>query len=165
MKISQASAYALHAMMYMTRHLTQLPATSKTIARAEGIPEGYLAKIMQQLAKAGFIRSVKGRDRGYVFVRPPEEVSLLELFDALEEEPLFDDCPLRHCACGGTPENCQIFSQWIRATRRFREMLSETTIASSAWNHPEHRFHELPSLPINLGPKEEFLKILTDGNG
>jgi Rrf2 family protein len=165
MKISQASAYALHALMYMTRHVTQLPVTSKTIARAEGIPEGYLAKVLQQLAKAGFIRSVKGRDRGYVFAKPPEEVSLLDLFDALEEEPLFDDCPLRHCACGGTKDNCLIFAQWTRATRRFRELLSETTIASCAWHHPEHRFHEPPGLAINLSEKEEFLKILTDENG
>ena len=156
MKISQASAYALHALMYMTRHVTQLPVTSKTMARAEGMPEGYLAKILQQLAKAGFIQSVKGRDRGYIFARPPEEISLLELFDALEEEPLFDDCPLRHCACAGTNENCHIFSQWTTATRRFKDMLNETTIASAAWNHPEHRFNVPPSLAINLGENENF---------
>ena len=63
MKISQSSAYALHALMYMTRHVTQLPVASKTIAKAEGLPHGYLAKILQQLAKAGFIRSAKGRNR------------------------------------------------------------------------------------------------------
>jgi len=146
MKISQASAYALHALMYMARHMTQLPVTSKAIARAEGMPEGYLAKILQQLAKAGFVRSVKGRERGYVFARPPEEISLLELFETLEGEPLFDDCPLRHCACGGTSRNCHIFSQWLTATRRVKDLLDETTIASAAWHHPEHRFDVLPNL-------------------
>jgi Rrf2 family protein len=156
MKISQASAYALHALMYMTRHVTQLPVTGRAIARAEGMPHGYLAKILQQLVKAGFIRSVKGRDRGYVFATPPEEISLLELFEALEGESLFGDCPLRHCACGGTSENCHIFSQWTAATRRFRDMLNETTIASAAWHHPEHRFDVLPSCPVNVGEKEEF---------
>ena len=165
MKISQSSAYALHALMYMTRHMTQLPVTSKAIAKAEGIPSGYLAKILQQLAKAGFIRSAKGRDRGYTFAKPPEEISLLDLFDALEEEPLFGDCPLRHCACGGTSQNCHIFAQWTAATRRFRDLLEETTIATAAWHHPEHRFHRRPSLTRNLGEKEDFLQILTDENG
>ncbi len=146
MKINQASAYALHALMYMVRHATQLPVTSKTIARTEGIPEGYLAKVLQQLVKGGFIRSVKGRARGYVFARPPEEISLLELFETLEGEPLFDDCPLRHCACGGTGRNCQIFAQWIAATRRMKDLLDETTVASAAWHHPEHRFDVLPTL-------------------
>jgi Rrf2 family protein len=156
MKVSQASAYALHALMYMARHMTQLPVTSKVMAKAEGMPQGYLAKILQQLAKAGFIQSAKGRERGYVFAKPPEEISLLELFDAVEDKPLFDDCPLRHCACGGTNENCHIFSQWTTATRRFKDLLAETTVASAAWHHPEHRFDVPPSLAFNPGEKEEF---------
>ena len=47
MKVSQASAYALHALMYMVRHRTQLPVTSSTIAKSEGIPSGYLAMLKQ----------------------------------------------------------------------------------------------------------------------
>ena len=146
MKINQASAYAMHALMYMVRHMTQLPVTSKTMAKAEGIPAGYLSKVLQQLVKAGFIRSVKGRERGYVFARPPEEISMLQLLEALEGQPMFDDCPLRHCACGGTTQNCRIFAHWTAATRKLKELLAETTVASAAWNHPEHRFNVLPSL-------------------
>jgi Rrf2 family protein len=146
MKISQTSAYALHALMYMARHVTQLPIASGRIARAEGIPPGYLAKVLQQLARAGYVRAVKGRERGYVFARPPEEISLLELFETLEGEPLFDDCPLRHCACDGTSDNCHIFAQWLAATRRMKDLLGETTIASAAWHHPEHRCDAPPNL-------------------
>ncbi len=145
MKISQASAYALHALMYMARHVTQLPVTSKAMAKAEGIPAGYLAKVLQQLVKAGFIRSVRGRERGYLFAKPPEEISLLDLFQTLDGEPMFDDCPLRHCACGGTRENCHIYAQWLSATRRMKELLDEMTIATAAWHHPEHRFNALPN--------------------
>ena len=146
MKISQASAYAMHALMYMVRHVTQLPVTSRTIAKAEGIPSGYLSKVLRQVVKAGFIRSVRGQDRGYVFAVPPEEISLLQLFEAIEGQLMFDDCPLRHCACGGTTENCTIFSQWTAATRMLKELLAQTTIAAAAWNHPEHRFNTLPTL-------------------
>ena len=146
MKVNQASAYALHALMYMARHVTQLPVTTATMAKAEGIPQGYLAKVLQRLVKAGFIKSVKGRERGYVFAMPPEEITLLALIESLEEQPLFDDCPLRHCACGGTRQNCHIYSQWLAATRRFKELLEETTVASAARHHPEHRFNALPSL-------------------
>ena len=144
MKISQASAYALHAMMYMVRHRTQLPVTSRTIAKTEGMPGGYVSKVLQQLVKAGFIRSVKGGKRGYVFAQSPEEISLLELFEALEGNGFFDDCPLRHCACGGTSENCRIFSQWVSATRKLKDILAETSVVAAAWNHPEHRFEVLP---------------------
>ena len=151
MKIKKSSAYALHALMYMVRHNTQLPATTSTIAKAEGIPPDYLAKIFQQLAKARFIKAVK--NKGYVFIRPPEEISLLELFEAVEGTPLFDDCFLRHCECGGIQENCRIFSVWIDATKQVKELLEKVTVATAAWNHPEHRFLSLPE--SLTGPKSK----------
>jgi Rrf2 family protein len=144
MKVNQAVGYALHALMYMVRHTTQLPVTTSTIAKAEGIPPGYLSKIFQRLVKARFVRSVKGRKRGYVFAKPPEEINLLELFEVIEGGPLFDDCFLKHCECGGTPENCYIYARWFSATRKINQLLAETSVVTAAWNHPQHRFHSLP---------------------
>jgi len=144
MKVTKATAYALHALMYMVRHITQLPVTTDTIAKGEGIPPGYLAKIFQRLTKARLVRGVKGRKKGHVFARPPEEINLLEVIEAIEGKLLFDDCPLKHCECGGSPENCYIFAHWIKATKKINELFEETTLASVAWNHPEHRFHSLP---------------------
>ncbi len=144
MKVTKATAYGLHALMYMARHITQLPVTTDTIAKGEGIPHGYLAKIFQRLTKARLVRGVKGRKSGHVFARPPEEISLLEVIEAVEGKSLFDDCPLKHCECGGTPENCVIFAQWVRATKKINELFEETSLASVAWHHPEHRFHSLP---------------------
>jgi Rrf2 family protein len=144
MKVRRSAAYALHALMYMVRHGTQLPATANTIAKAEGIPAGYLGKIFQKLVKGRFVRAVRGGRRGYVFARPPEEISLLELFEAMEDGPLFDDCFLRHCECGGTPEKCRIFSIWANTTTRIKESLEQTSVETAAWNHPQHRFLSLP---------------------
>lgn len=144
MKVRKSSAYALHALMYMVRHGTQLPATTSTIAKAEGIPSRYLAKIFQQLVKSRFVRAVRGKRSGYIFARPPEEIDLLELFEAVEGGPLFDDCLLKHCECGGTPENCRICSVWTSAAGRIKKILEETTVEAAAWNHPEHRFSRLP---------------------
>jgi len=143
MKISQASGYALHALMYMARHVTQLPVTSRAMAKAEGMPPGYLAKVLQRLAKAGFVKSVQGRKRGYIFAVPPEEISLFALFESLEERSLFDECPLQHFACGGTSNNCHIYAQWLAVIGKFKELLRETTVAVAAWHHPEHRFDKI----------------------
>lgn len=144
MKLSRASGYALHAMMYMVRHVTQLPLTASTIASAEGIPAESLCEVLRQLAGAGCIRSTRGAKEGYVFARPPEEISLLDLFETVEGGPLFDDCPLRHCECGGTPKNCRIFQKWIRVGRKMKELFEETSIVTAARNHPEHRFDSPP---------------------
>ena len=157
MKVSKASAYGLHALMYMVRHLTQLPATAETMAQAEGIPANYLSKIMQQLTRAGLVQRVRGRKHGYVFAKPPEEITLMELLETLERHPLFDDCPLRHCQCAGTPENCRIYAKWVSGTRKIRELFEETTIATVAWNHPEHRFDEPPR---NVAPANPEIKSI-----
>jgi len=142
MKVKQATAYALHALMYMVRHITQLPVTAGSIAKAEGIPAGYLAKLFQPLVKANIVKASKGRRKGYVFARPPEEINLLELFEAIEGGPLFDDCFMKHCECGGTPENCHIYACWLKATKRLANLLTETSLVTAAWNHPDHRFNE-----------------------
>ena len=144
MKVSKASAYALHAMMYMIRQTTQLPVTTETVAKSEGIPIIRLAKIFQRLVKAGFVKAVKGRQKGYTLARSPNEISLLELLETIEGKTLFDDCFLRQCDCGGTPENCNIYACWASATKRFKNLLEDITLETAAWNHPEHRFYSLP---------------------
>jgi Rrf2 family protein len=160
MKVSKASAYSLHALMYMVRHSTQLPATTNTIAKAEGIPPGYLAKIFQQLVKAGHVKAVKGKNKGYIFAKSPEEISLLELLEVIEGQSLFDDCLLRHCECAGTPENCCIFAKWLNATKKIKQLFAETSLVTATWNHPEHRFYSLPESleTVNKKPKKKVTR-------
>ncbi len=153
MKVKQATAYALHALIYMVRHVTQLPASVGTIAKAEGIPAGYLAKIFQKLTKANIVKISNGSQRGYVFARPPKEIMMLELFELIEGGPLFGECFMKHCDCGGTVENCNIYSAWARATKEMENFLSNTNLETAAWNHPEHRFNQPPIKNPN-SPKE-----------
>jgi len=156
MKVSKATAYALHALMYMVRHVTELPASTGAIAKAEGIPAGYLAKVFQRLVKAGLVRAAKGRRKGYVFAKPPEEITMLEMFEAIEGKSLFDDCFMKHCKCGGTPDNCHIYAQWISSTRKMNRLLDETSLVAAAWNHPEHRFEELPHSGDGMSEAEKL---------
>ena len=144
MKVSKAAAYSLHALMYMVRHCTQQPTTTTTIAKAEGVPIGDLTEIFEKLVGAGFVKTAGSENKGYVFAKPPKEISLLELFELIEGESLFDDCLLRHCECGGTADNCCIFAKWLNATKKIKQLLSETSLVTAAWNHPEHRFYSLP---------------------
>lgn len=159
MKVKKSTAYALHALMYMVRHITQLPATTNTIAKGEGIPPEYLAKIFQKLTKANIVTGLKGPKKGHIFARPPEDINLLEVINSIEGNALFDDCPIRHCQCGGTPENCHIFAQWISATRKINALFEQTSLATVAWNHPLHRFYSLPeSLETGKKTKKKIPK-------
>jgi Rrf2 family protein len=142
MKVSKSVAYSLHGLMYMVRHSTQLPVTIGTISRAERIPREYLAKIFQKLAKGGLVKAVQGRNQGYNFVKPPDQISLLEIFELVEGRDFLGECPLRHCACGGTTDNCAIFAKWSEAAQIFIAVLEQTDLDTATWNHPEHYFDD-----------------------
>jgi Rrf2 family protein len=138
MKLKKSNSYALHALMYMVRHSTQLPINLRTISKAERIPHGQLMKIFNRLAKAGFVKDM-GR-KGYAFERAPQEIMLLDLFELFEGDSIFGDCFMRHCDCGGTYQNCEIFAHWVQATRSLSAILAKTSVHDAAWNHPEHFF-------------------------
>ena len=144
MKVSVTAAYSLHALMHMVRHTTQLPVSIDAIVKAEGIPAEPLYEVFEQLTNAGFVKVAKDTESEYVFARSPDDVSLLELFEHIDGQLLFTDCPLRHCECGGTTENCCIFAKWMSAIKKLKQLFAETSLATAAWNHPEHRFYSLP---------------------
>lgn len=160
MRTSKASSYAMHALMYMVRHSTLLPITNKIIAKSEGIPEGYLAKIFQRLVKAGIVASCKTGRGGYLFARTPDEISLVEVLDAIEGESVFDECFMKHCDCRGTPENCYIYRAWIDATRNLKELLSRTSLTDLTWHHPEHYFQGCTPHSVQGDPAEKGTKAI-----
>ena len=63
--LTQTSEYALRAMVYMARKGEGKYAGVKEIAKATEVPSNYLAKILQQLAKAGVLESQKGFGGGF----------------------------------------------------------------------------------------------------
>ena len=145
MKISLGAAYGMHALMFMVRHITQLPTTSTNIAKAEGIPAKYLTRILHRLAVANIIKASKDTIKGYSFAKSPKQISLLDVLEAIEGRPLFEECFMKHCACGGTQENCIVYKEWTSVTRKFMKFLAQTNLESATWHHPEHRFYGQPA--------------------
>jgi len=144
MKVSKASSYAMHAVQYMVRHFTLLPVANKTIAKAEGIPSAYLAKIMQKLSNNNILVSCKKNSGGYLFARSPEQISVMEVLETIEGKDFFDECFMKHCDCGATTESCGIFRIWRESTKNLKETLEKMSLVDSAWTHPQHYFDDSP---------------------
>ena len=130
----------MHALMYMVRHATQLPVTVHAISRAENIPYRQLVSIFKILTEAGILKMADNGQTGYIFAKSPAKVSLLELFELIEGEPIFEECFMKHCDCKASMETCKIYNTWKRATASVVRQLSEITIENAAWGHPEHLF-------------------------
>jgi Rrf2 family protein len=84
MRLTRASSYALHAVAYMAGQKKDLPTPSHIIAEKRGIPERFLLKVLKPLVSAQVLYSVKGPNGGYRLARPAQEISILEILEAID---------------------------------------------------------------------------------
>src|SRR5262249_34564543 len=84
MKLTRASCYALHAVVFMAAQKQNTPMASHLVAKAQGIPERFLLKVLKPLVSAGVLHSIKGPNGGYRLARPASEVTLLDIVEAVD---------------------------------------------------------------------------------
>jgi Rrf2 family protein len=94
MKLTRASSYALHAVAYMAAQKQQdKPVASHHIAAARGIPERFLLKVLKPLVSARVLLSIKGPNGGYRLARKPDDITMLEILEAVDG-PIRGQAPL-----------------------------------------------------------------------
>src|SRR6516162_11044269 len=93
MKLTRASSYALHAVVFMAAQKHDRPIASHLIAQARGIPERFLLKVLKPLVQARVLLSIKGPNGGYRLARPASDISMLEVLEAVDG-PIRGQAPL-----------------------------------------------------------------------
>lgn len=97
--VSQTTEYALRAVVFLASEPGRARTTNE-IAEATRVPSGYLSKVLQSLGRAGFLDAQRGIGGGYVLARPPEEITVYDVVQAVEPIPRIRACPLglaEHC--------------------------------------------------------------------
>jgi len=84
MKLSQSVAYAVHAVLRLAENGEAAPVSCKKLAERGNMPERFLLQILRDLAKQGILLSTRGGGGGFMLDRRPDEVSLLEVIEAVE---------------------------------------------------------------------------------
>jgi Rrf2 family cysteine metabolism transcriptional repressor len=84
MKISTKGRYGMRAMLDLAVNYAQSPVLLKDIARREEISLKYLDRICSSLKAAGLLKSSRGSKGGFTLSRPPDEITLKEIVEALE---------------------------------------------------------------------------------
>ncbi|MFQ3549636.1 MAG: Rrf2 family transcriptional regulator [Armatimonadota bacterium] len=92
MKLSTRSRYGLRAMMVLGMHKSDEPIMTKEIAEKQNLPATYLEQLMLALRKAGLVNATRGAKGGYVLSKQPDEISLVEIVEALEGPIDIADC-------------------------------------------------------------------------
>ena len=128
MRVSAKIDYALRACAELAAKAGQGPIKGERLATAQDVPVRFLENILLDLRHAGIVASQRGAVGGYWLARPPEEVSLADVFRALEG-PIADvrGQPPEAVEYRGAAEHLQ--SVWIAVRASLRSVLETTTLA------------------------------------
>ena len=127
MRISTKGRYGIRACLELVKRFGGSAVQISQIAGAQGIPEKYLAQLIPLMRRAGLVKSVRGAKGGYVLARPPAQIKVIEVVEALEG-------PLAPVECVNDPGLCERFSYcstrilWSRVLDSIKEALGALTL-------------------------------------
>ena len=105
----------------------ELKFSMKQISETQHIPQNYLAKVMRRLVNRGILRSKVGPEGGYMLRKSPSELTLREVYEAIEGEIRIVDCMDEDGPCA-LYENCGQLPLWDKLKVSMIRILENTTI-------------------------------------
>lgn len=134
MKIGDGVEWSIHCVMLLGTLPERATLSGKALAQFHGVPESYLLKHLKALAASKVLESVTGPRGGYRLARAPQEITLLDVVDAVEgKKPAFRCTDIRRrgpCAIGpdAYPRPCGINRAMMRAEAIYRQALANENL-------------------------------------
>lgn len=159
MRLTKQTNYAVRMLMYCAANgekLSRIP----EIARAYGVSELFLFKILQPLTRAGLVETVRGRNGGVRLPRPASEITLFDVVKVTEDSfamaECFEageiDCPL--------VDSCGLNAALRKALNAFFEVLQGYTIDDLVKARPQINFLLGLEEPVRRRPRPpEFTRV------
>jgi Rrf2 family protein len=122
---SQTVEYALRAVVYLATQ--RASRTTEEIARVTRVPQAYLAKVLHSLSAAKIVRSQRGIGGGMTLLRTPEELTILEVVNAVDPIRRIQECPLGLAAHG--IRLCPLHRRLDNALAMVEDAFRKTTLA------------------------------------
>lgn len=123
---SRACIYGIRASLFVaSMEKTDKRVPIRQISDELGISFHFLTKIVQTLTKHNIMVSYRGPKGGVALARPPRDITLMDMIDAIEQDKCFEGCILQLPDCGdATP--CPLHASW-RVTREEMKSMFENS--------------------------------------
>jgi len=138
MLVTRAADYGLQGMMHLAGLSDGKEAYVAEIARQCQVPSSFLAKIFQSLSKAGLVKSHRGAKGGFCLAKPPEDITILDVIQAVEGPVLLNKCFIAGTDCKNYPD-CPVHEVLEEATTKLVSILGRYNLRDlKEWraNHP-----------------------------
>jgi Rrf2 family protein len=131
--LSQTCEYALRAVACLAHHPGEF-VTASDLANATNVPSDYLSKVLQQLAGAKVVQGRRGVGGGYRLAREPEQITLLEIIEAMGVFQRLRSCPTHQdearglCPLHKTVDQAVEAAESVFRNKTLADMLSESDV-------------------------------------
>lgn len=127
MQVTRETDYAIRCVYYLAGKKSGVTMVDE-ISKEMNIPKSFLAKILQKLGKGSLVKSYRGVKGGFMLSRAPEEISLLEVIEAVQGPLAMNICALDKALCERSTA-CAIHPVWVEARREVEKILRRKNFA------------------------------------
>ncbi len=131
MQFTKAEGYGLHGVIFLAEQPEGKVTPLSEISEAQKVPEKFLAKIFQNLTKAGLIKPYRGVKGGFAMARPADKITVREVLESIQGPYYFTKCLEDKSVCDRI-DTCSIRKLIGLAQKRVLNLFEEHTIADLA---------------------------------
>jgi Rrf2 family protein len=124
---TEAASLAIHAVVMIAQQEENKLINANYIADATGASRNHLSKVMQRIVKQGIVSSLRGPNGGFKMKKNPSEVTLYDVYEAIEGPIQMEGCPLERPICPF--EKCIMGGIIHKVTNDMKKYLMEATIS------------------------------------
>jgi Rrf2 family protein len=127
MRLTTKGRYGMRLVLDIAQHEEKGPVSMAETSLRQDVSVKYLERLVGELQRAGFIRSVRGREGGHLLAMPPENITVGDVVRALEGDPAVLACSNNRLACPRSV-HCLTRTIWIAADQAMLEKLDSVTV-------------------------------------
>lgn len=129
--INRETDYAARIVLFLARRPPGTRTTAQEVARQCHVPHAIVRRVVTRLSNAGFLDSTRGSGGGISLARPPDQISLLDVVEAMEGPPILNLCVRDPQECP-LMEQCTVHIAWVQASDLLMDFLRSATFARLA---------------------------------
>ncbi len=156
-RMSKLTDYAILILAHLARSPGTL--TAHELAARSRVPVPTVSKLAKELSKAGLVVSHRGRNGGYGLARPPDQISVAEIVEALEGPIALTECAKPGRIDCDIEDTCVARATWDPVSRAIESALRGLPLSSIA----PFRAGE-PAAPVRIGGRAPTLASALPGD-
>ena len=134
MQVTRALEYANRSVVLLSAHHGRGPLLVNDIAKATAAPPNFLHQVLNSLARGGILRCRRGTKRGYELARPPDRISLFDVYEVIEGPLGLTSCTVEGKWCP-REQHCSLSSVWHDIQDAIVERLRAATLDRLSAHH------------------------------